>query len=578
MLISQVDIKNYRCFDSFTVKLNQLTIIIGENNSGKTNFIKALSLPLSSGSLDFSQKRLSISDFNNASVIEFLECAYDYFRLGSNEKLQEDNVAKILELFPVVEVTLEFSDPKNNYEKALISSFLDEDGCNPVFRISYSFYPKDEIEFLGRVEELVLSVSDKKELKWNLLPIDNYEYDIKTTANNKSVSISKLKNILINIIGAERDDFSDSQTMKSNSLLTRLLISELNGDEKKTINSAYSDFFNEVENAGFFQRMLNSDHSFDNIKEHLKELGCVPNLPNLKNILSNITLSYGSEFLYQKGLGERNLVYIFLFFAYFKKNNKEFNLCCVEEPEAHLGVNKLRSVTDFIEKSTSEVNSLLQTIVTSHSPSIINKLKISNVVAFSGNKAVSLSEFGSDLNDYLRKRPNFDILRLLYADKLILVEGPSEEMLIRSHLYLDNNNLNDIEIISVGQKGYRKFLDIWLLINKDNYNKKIGVIRDFDNQPNAQSEHEKYTYKHPNIKIETTMLYTLEDDLVNHGSNIDTISDYFCLDRDDSIVSTFLKSDKTGGMLALCDAMTNKDKQLKIKLPPHIERVLEELK
>ncbi|HCD3191569.1 TPA: AAA family ATPase, partial [Klebsiella oxytoca] len=154
----------------------------------------------------------------------------------------------------------------------------------------------------------------------------------------------------------------------------------------------------------------------------------IPNLPNLKNILSNITLSYGQEFLYQKGLGERNLVFIFLFFAYFKSTSKEFNLCCVEEPEAHLGVNKLRSTIDFIQKSISESNGLLQTIVTTHNPSIINKLKIDNVIAFSGSNAVSLSSFGTELNDYLRKRPNFDILKLIYADKIILVEGPSEEI------------------------------------------------------------------------------------------------------------------------------------------------------
>lgn len=319
MLISQVDIKNYRCFDSFTVKLNQFTIIIGENNSGKTNFIKALSLPLSSGSLDSNQKRLSISDFNSSAVIAFLDYAYDYFRLDEEEQFSEDNFNKISELIPIVEITLEFSDPKNNYEKALIHSFLDECDGEPVFKISYVSYPKDTLEFLEKVKYLVISVADKGNLKWSLLPIDDYEYDIITVSNDKSISFNKLKNLMINVIGAERDDFSDSQTMKSNNILTRLLISELNDEERRVINSAYSDFFNEVEKAGTFQRMLNSDHSFDNIKEHLKDLGCTPNLPNLKNILSNITLSYGNEFLYQKGLGERNLVYIFLFFAYFKK-------------------------------------------------------------------------------------------------------------------------------------------------------------------------------------------------------------------------------------------------------------------
>ena len=578
MFINKVRIKNFRCFDNFETILNQLTIIIGENNSGKTNFIKALSLPLSLGSLDSSPKRLSVSDFNSISVSKFLSQAHYFFRLDDkNPKLQEE-YTNLHSLIPIIEVTLEFSGPKNNFEKSLISSFLEEDDSTPTFKIKYIYYPRDDLELLEKIKNLVLSIPDKDDLKWHLFPIDNYDYDIVTTSNNKSVSFDKLKNLVINTIGAERDDFSDSQTMRSNNILTKLLIAELNDNEKQTINSAYNTFFAEVEKANTFKRILNSDESFENIKEHLKDVGCIPNLPNLKNILSNITLSYGQEFLYQKGLGERNLVFIFLFFAYFKSTNKEFNLCCVEEPEAHLGVNKLRSTIDFIQKSISESNGLLQTIVTTHNPSIINKLKIDNVIAFSGSNAVSLSSFGAELNDYLRKRPNFDILKLIYADKIILVEGPSEEILIRTYTYLDKKNLSDIEVISVNHKGYRSFLDIWLLVNKNNANKKIGVIRDFDDQPTAQAEHDKYRDRHPNLCVETTILYTLEDDLVNHGDNLSNIAKYYSLPKEHIAISDHLKDDKTGGMLMLCDSMVDEKNPLLIEPPQHIKNILEAMK
>lgn len=578
MFINKVQIKNFRCFDDFETILNQLTIIIGENNSGKTNFIKALSLPLSLGTLDSSSKRLSISDFNSSSVSKFLKQAHRFFRLDDENPTLLKEYENLHTLIPIIEVTLEFSDPKNNFETSLISSFLEEENTTPTFKIKYIYYPRDDLELLEKVKNLVLSIPDEHDLKWHLFPIDSYDYDIVTTSNNKSISFDKLKNLVINTIGAERDDFSDSQTMRSNNILTKLLIAELNDNEKQTINSAYNTFFAEVEKANTFKRILNSDDSFENIKEHLKEVGCIPNLPNLKNILSNITLSYGQEFLYQKGLGERNLVFIFLFFAYFKSTHKEFNLCCVEEPEAHLGVNKLRSTIDFIQKSVSESNGLLQTIVTTHNPSIINKLKIDNVIAFSGSNAVSLSSFGSELNDYLRKRPNFDILRLIYADKIILVEGPSEEMLIRTYTYLDKKNLNDIEVISVNQKGYRSFLDIWLLVNKNNTNKKIGVIRDFDDQPAAQAEHEKYRGCHPNLCVETTTLYTLEDDLVNHGDNLSNIAKYYSLVEEHIAISEHLKDDKTGGMLMLCDSMVDDENPLEIEPPKHIKKILEAMK
>lgn len=584
MYINEVKIKNYRCFGNFSTKLNQFTLIVGENNSGKSNFIKAISLPLTMGSLDFSQKRLAIADFNSSCVEVFIKYAFNFYRLKPEEQLKEENLKLLKSFIPVVEVELSFTDPKDNYELSLIHSFLGEEEKAPVFKVKYIYAPKKEDELLLRTKELVLSIDNIDDLKWQLLPIDNYEYDIVSISNNKSVSFDKLKNLMVNIIGAERDDFSDSSSMRSNNILTKLLIGEMNSSEKEIINLAYNEFFGKVEGAGTFQRILNSDSTFENIRDHLKDIGCIPNLPNLKNILSNITLSYGNEFLYQKGLGERNLVFIFLFFAYFKKKKSEFNLCCVEEPEAHLGVNKLRLTIDYLEKSINQSNSLLQTIVTTHNPNVINKLKISNVIAFSGNEAISLSSFGDELNDYLRKRPNFDILRLIYADKIILVEGPSEEMLIRTCIYLDRDNLRDVEIISVTQKGYKTFLDIWLLVNKNNFNKKIGIIRDFDDQENAQREHEEYRVKHPHITIETTVFYTLEDDLVHNAYNTQNIANHFSipLQGDESLdgetISEFLKNDKTGGMLSLCDAMSSVGNPLEINLPIHISKVLEALR
>jgi len=582
--INEVNIKNFRCFENFSAKLNQFTLIVGENNSGKSNFIRALSLPLTMGSLDFSQKRLAIADFNSACVERFIKQAYSYYRLEPEEQLKEENLKTLKEKIPIIEVELDFTDPKDNYELSLIHAFLGEEEKKPAFKIKYIYAPKKEDELLSRIKELVLSINDIDDLKWHLLPTDNYEYDIVSTSNDKSLSFEKLKNLMINIIGAERDDFSDSAAMRSNNILTKLLIGEMNSNEKEIINLAYNEFFGKVEGAGTFQRILNSDASFENIKEHLKDIGCIPNLPNLKNILSNITLSYGNEFLYQKGLGERNLVFIFLFFAYFKKKKSEFNLCCVEEPEAHLGVNKLRLTVDFLEKSVSQSNSLLQTIITTHSPNVINKLKISNVIAFSGNEAISLSSFGDELNNYLRKRPNFDILRLIYANKIVLVEGPSEEMLIRAYVSLDRSNLSDVEVISVSQKGYKTFLDIWLLVNKNNHNKKIGVVRDFDDQENAKIEHEEYKGKHPHITVETTMFYTLEDDLVHNANNTRNIANYFSIplqgdeSTDGEMISEFLKDDKACSMLALCDAMSCEDSPVQIELPTHINKVLEALR
>ncbi|MGE6569008.1 ATP-dependent nuclease [Shewanella vesiculosa] len=393
MYIKKVTINNYRSFRTFEAQLQKLTVVIGENDTGKTNFFTALSLPLSGNQIDFNQKRLSISDINKDAVIDFLTSVIN------NDADQPQKI-------PKVSVTLEFADPQDGYETAILAKWLVSDGDEETYKIRYDFKPKNDIDLL----EVVKKSLDGKtidDINWFILPIELYDYQIVSVNNEKPIAYSDLKHVSIHSINAERDDFSESSSMKSNSIFTKLLMHTLNDDDKSQINTAYSEFFSAIENTETFDKIIGTNPDFDNYDSIIQQLECTPNLPNLKNILSNITLKYGNEFLYQKGLGQRNLIYILILFAYYKSCGDTFNLCCIEEPEAHLSVNNLRLVRDFIEKSSNNSGSLVQTIISTHNPSIINKLKISNVLAFTGEKAISLSDTPTKLVDYLRKRPNF---------------------------------------------------------------------------------------------------------------------------------------------------------------------------
>lgn len=67
LFISRVKIKNYRNFKDVDVRLGHKQIIIGENNVGKTNFLKALQLILDSTLFD-EHRMLEESDFNDTLV------------------------------------------------------------------------------------------------------------------------------------------------------------------------------------------------------------------------------------------------------------------------------------------------------------------------------------------------------------------------------------------------------------------------------------------------------------------------------------------------------------------------------
>lgn len=564
MYIRKVTINNYRSFRSFEAQLQKLTVVIGENDTGKTNFFTALSLPLSSNQIDFNQKRLSISDINKDAVIDFLTSV-------ANEDVEDNQLQKI----PKVSVTVEFADPKDAYETALLAKWIVADGDEETYKIRYDFKPKDDKDLLEVVKKS-LAGKTLDDINWFTLPVELYDYQIVSVNNEKPIAYSDLKHVSVHSINAERDDFSESSSMKSNSIFTKLLMNTLNDDDKGQINTAYSEFFSAIEKTETFDKVIRTNDDFENYDSIIKQLECTPNLPNLKNILSNITLKYGNEFLYQKGLGQRNLIYILILFAYYKSCGDTFNLCCIEEPEAHLSVNNLRLVRDFIEKSSSNSGSLVQTIISTHNPSIINKLKISNVLAFTGEKAISLSDTPTKLVDYLRKRPNFDILKLLFANKVVLVEGPTEEMLISTYLS-KQPALNDIDIIPIGQRGYATFLDIWLALNKDHQNKKIGVVRDYDNSEAAKKRHDAYDTAHANVTVRTTTNYTLEIDLVEAEDNLALLNGLFDMIGDVQEVSDHMIKGKTARMLDVCDAMVDEENPLDIKLPAHIAEVIEAL-
>jgi AAA15 family ATPase/GTPase len=93
MLINYVRIENYRNFQNIEIPLSKLSIIIGENDCGKSNFINAIKLVLNNNELEFFSKRLSYSDVNFDSVKKF------YLSLRKQEAY----------IIPEVKVTVRFS-------------------------------------------------------------------------------------------------------------------------------------------------------------------------------------------------------------------------------------------------------------------------------------------------------------------------------------------------------------------------------------------------------------------------------------------------------------------------------------
>lgn len=224
----------------------------------------------------------------------------------------------------------------------------------------------------------------------------------------------------------------------------------------------------------------------------------------------------------------------------------------------------------------TDKNSSVQLFYSTHSTEFVDKLDFDSIVIVNDGKTFSLStELSEDNKDYLSKNPNLDLYKLFFSKKCILVEGLTEEILIRSY-FKSKKELNDIEVISF-HKGFKDIMNIWLRINQGTAN-RLGIVRDYDNQQNAKNEHHEYN-EYENIRVTTTNEYTLEPEFVTTENNYDLLKVYFnelygwnCTTPDE--LSDKWRNAKSLVMLKLCKDISNKE-LVDLKMPKHIQDIID---
>lgn len=586
MIISKIKIKNFRNIKYIDISLSRFTIFIGENNSGKSNILKALTLPLANDEIGQQSKTLGWQDINN-------EAKKEYFYFLQEKQAEIKNGTLVLEelkaKIPQVVVELIFHPSESDeYYLRNWGNDIRIDTEEIHYGIAYK-YTIENVPALFRHLEKLFNLPNFvfEEAVMNLLPMELYKYSIYVTSNNENVSYTDLQNFKYNSLEADRDGFS----VKNNQLGSRSLVSLLEGrlapSQKLQIEKAYKSFFDGVKDLGSLEELVDFSNrkEIENIKEIFDVITLLPNMPNMKSLLNNVSIGIGEDYLYTQGLGQRNLIYIFLMIASLNKAADALNVLTLEEPEAHLSVSNIHLLSSYIntfvaETESDKSNENLQIFISTHSSKLLNKTSLDNVVILSDGAAYALKdELTADQFNYLGRKPNQELLEFLFSKKCILVEGPSEELLIKSYLNAQKNKLHEINVLSL-HKGFTSMLDLWLKINCQSSN-KIGIIRDYDNQPNAQEEHEKYN-QYQNIFVETTKEYTLEPEFVNKGSNFSILKEYFESYHDWQNIDTAKileqkwRSAKADTMFKFClDFGT--DKLQGIELPDHIQKVIDNL-
>ena len=244
----------------------------------------------------------------------------------------------------------------------------------------------------------------------------------------------------------------DINTAKHHLASNRWMINSLSLEEKVQLSLAYRQMrsdFTSIEHS-LNQHLVGTTHSVKQLSLGLDvmtkwEQGVSPYLDKIPFHLI--------------GQGEQSCTRIKLAMSLAEKAD----VFLIEEPENHLSHAKLNQLISGIAKGSNNK----QVILTTHSSFVLNKLGLGNLILFNGGLPAKLTDLSPDTLNYFKCLPNFDTLRLILADKSILVEGPSDVLIVQKAYQLLNNKLpldDGIDIISIGGLSFKRFLDIAKLL------------------------------------------------------------------------------------------------------------------
>lgn len=385
MKFDYIEVKNFRSFKDIHIKLSNKNIFFGLNDVGKTNLLTAFRFVFDK---EIRRKDFLDSDYFEKNIddpIEIVVCI----------DISDDNDEDTAKIRPYIKGAI-LSEDKKIYIK-LIASY-DESEMSGSAELSWG----------GDLNNLqdIKSRGNRFEIDniFNVFYIDSYvDMDFLFKKNIRKFIKTDDKN---------PDDLEINK--KIDSLVSQLnqKISELSGvsEFEAKINPAYKKF--------------NSENISISVKSEIAINGLFSNIvPYMKrNSDSNIYPTAGE--------GRKKLVVYSLFSLLAELDSgRKINLFLIEETENNLHKSLQIELSKILFDDSDSYPFLF---VTTHSPYILYEMDhVTLIRVFSKQQITSSSRFYEVPEDYQKNKKmlNRSLSEALFAEKVLLVEGPSEQLL-----------------------------------------------------------------------------------------------------------------------------------------------------
>lgn len=546
MKIKDISIKNFRLLEN--VKLNiedDITLIVGKNNTGKTSLFEVVNMFISE------KNNFSFHDFSQTTYNQFENCygIFDELQKNTDDEVKEMLEKLLIDSIPNIQLEIQLEYDKAKDSLINLSEFIsDLDDSKNTATIRLQYQSKDSIRLFSSF--VVRKEEEQTLIEWLNENITSY-YDIRCYGGENLIE-DNYKRKLFSVLCFETIQASRK-------------LDDTKSDKNKTLAVGFSDYYREVnkddnkdvENLEAQLKQTSKDLNtkyekiLNELLEKLKLFGIEPHLTIPEIILEagfdpEKILKDNIKYFYKQdgvslpenfnGLGYSNLIYLVLkvvsYIEKFKKaapvSKSETLTILIEEPEAHLHPQMQQVFISQIRRTikvTKEKEGLsVQLIISTHSSHIVTEAGIDVERSFERIRYFSkifIKEENrykvevKDFNEFKHKESDKETFRFLkqymtlhrcdifFADKLILVEGTTERILLPLMINKVAKKLNNeyVSIIEVGGAYTAKFKELLKFVNV-----KGLIITDIDSVNPADSRRACQTATENAVTSNSTLL------------------------------------------------------------------------
>ena len=526
MRIKNIQVRNFRMLAKASMNLeDDITLIVGRNNSGKTSLLEIIKM------LTSNDDSLTFEDFSQSSYPQFRELYDEFEKTLKKDISEEDKEAieiDIQERFPKIQLQIEFIYNKAKDSLVELSEFITDldvernDAC-----VLLSYEPVNTLGLLklfhNREDKQIALIPYFKQNLNSFYKLKCYAKDIKSNYL-REIELGfkeKIKKIV---------SFEDIKALR--------ILDDKKNDKNKTLALGFSKYYNERDktdaNVQAVEEKLKVvstelkdkyDAVLDKILKDLKRFGAktpvvIPPIVIASEFDSEAVMRNNIKYYYKQdeinlpesynGLGYSNLIYMILELSSFiqrfvnAKDEKisEFLTVLIEEPEAHMHpqmqqvfISQIKGILEDAKKENVQV----QLLITSHSSHILSEAGIDSDKGFKRIRYFNRIQNGIEVKDFntlkisnekktarfLKQYLTLHKSDLFFSDKVIIVEGTTERMLMPQLILKSAPGLSTqyTSILEVGGAYTHKFKEIleFLML-------KTLVITDIDSIDSESGE------------------------------------------------------------------------------------------